>query len=74
MGDQSLGGLIYVNIQGPELSAEQTGYYIQINRADPKTTSTLKSLSIYGEPDFAAKDPDFWPTADLSTRFVYEAA
>ena len=72
VGDQSLGGLIYVNIQGQELSAEQTGYYIQINRADPKTTSTLKSLSIYGEPDFAAKDPDFWPTADLSTRFVYE--
>ncbi len=74
VGDQSLGGLIYVNIQGQELSAEQTGYYIQINRMDPKTTSTLESLAIYGEPDFAAKDPDFWPTADLSTRFVYEGS
>ena len=51
-GSNEFGAPIYVGIVGDDWSANSKQYKIKIDRADPKTDTTLQSFKLTGEDDY----------------------
>ena len=51
-GTNEYGEAIYVSIVGEDWTANSKQYKIKINRADPKTDTTLQSFKLTGEDDY----------------------